>query len=158
VDKHGNIIVSGFFKNRIRIFNENGDQIQKIGGKKKYGNVEFSHPFGVDVFDGRIYVADKLNHRIQVFDENGKFLSAFGSKGSKDGDFDNPTGIAIDGEGKIIVADMNNFRIQIFDKDFKFLTKYPCVSPRFLCLDDCGNIMYTQYSKNHLTIVHTGFV
>ena len=43
-----------------------------------------------------MYVADYGNNRIQKFDSNGNFITKWGSKGTGDGQFDYPTGIAVD--------------------------------------------------------------
>ncbi len=52
------------------------------------------------------------------------FLTKWGSKGFGDGQFDFPSGIAVDKDNYIYVADTNNHRIQKFDCDGNFLTKW----------------------------------
>jgi hypothetical protein len=82
----------------------------------------------------------------------------FGSKGDKDGQFDNPWGISVDGEGKIVVVDTSD-RIQIFDKDFNFLMKYECGNSKYIyhvCVDECGNIIYSQPFNHSVHILFTG--
>lgn len=48
----------------------------------------------------------------------------WGSKGTGDGQFQLPTGIAIDSEDNIYVADQTNNRIQKFDSNGNFITKW----------------------------------
>ena len=50
---------------------------------------------------------------MQVFDSQGDFLFAFGTSGEGNGQFNAPTGIAIDHHDNILVADWGNSRIQV---------------------------------------------
>lgn len=50
----------------------------------------------------------------QVFDSTGQFLYSFGSKGEHNGQFNAPTGIALDSLDNIIVADWGNSRVQVY--------------------------------------------
>ena len=58
----------------------------------------------------------------QVFDHNGEFLFCFGSNGEGNGQFNAPTGLAVDAQDNILVADWGNSRIQIFDSQGSFLS------------------------------------
>lgn len=48
----------------------------------------------------------------QVYNADGEFLFKFGSHGEGNGQFNAPTGVAVDSNGNIIVADWGNSRIQ----------------------------------------------
>jgi len=48
-----------------------------------------------------------------VFNTEGEFLLKFGSNGEGNGQFNAPTGVAVDANGNIIVADWGNSRIQV---------------------------------------------
>lgn len=74
------------------------------------------NPYGVAVSSttGDVFVADRNNHRIQKFDFLGNYLSMWGSLGSGDGQFNNPSGIAVDSSGNVYVSDTYNHRIQVF--------------------------------------------
>jgi len=50
---------------------------------------------------------------LQVYNADGEFLFKFGSHGEGNGQFNAPTGVAVDGNGNIIVADWGNSRIQV---------------------------------------------
>lgn len=50
---------------------------------------------------------------IQVFNQEGEFILKFGSNGEGNGQFNAPTGVAVDSNGNIIVADWGNSRIQV---------------------------------------------
>lgn len=49
----------------------------------------------------------------QVFTPEGELLLKFGSNGEGNGQFNAPTGVAVDVNGNIIVADWGNSRIQV---------------------------------------------
>ncbi len=91
-------------------------------GTSGNGTGEFDFPYAVDVdAAGNIYVADTNNSRIQKFDSSGGFLAAWGknggdgSSGSGDGEFNFPSGVAVDASGNIYVADTSNYRVQMLD-------------------------------------------
>lgn len=50
---------------------------------------------------------------LQVFNSDGDFMFTFGSSGEGNGQFNAPTGIAVDSNDNIIVADWGNSRIQV---------------------------------------------
>lgn len=49
----------------------------------------------------------------QVFDSEGDYLYSFGSNGEGNGQFNAPTGVAVDRNDNILVADWGNSRIQV---------------------------------------------
>jgi|CXWL01.1.fsa_nt_gi DNA-binding beta-propeller fold protein YncE len=51
-------------------------------------------------------------------------VMAIGQQGVDDGEFNSPTGVALDKDGNIYVADTDNQSIQKFDKDGKFLSRW----------------------------------
>ena len=50
---------------------------------------------------------------LQVFDADGEFQFSFGSNGEGNGQFNAPTGVAVDAQDNIIVADWGNSRVQV---------------------------------------------
>jgi DNA-binding beta-propeller fold protein YncE len=91
-----------------------------------------------------------------VFDSEGKFLTKWGTQGWDDGQFNSPTGIAVDNSGQVYVADRSNHRIQVFDQDGNFLTKWgaPGVGdmeflyPSGVSISNSGEV-YVADSLNH---------
>jgi DNA-binding beta-propeller fold protein YncE len=79
-----------------------------------------------------------------------------GGKGTEDGEFDSPTGIAVDGNGNVFVADSGNGRIQKFSSTGAFLTTIGSKSsgheqlsaPSGIAVDPAGNI-YVAEAGNH---------
>ncbi len=59
-------------------------------------------------------MVDEGNNRIQKFDSNGTFISKWGTPGTSEGQFEEPTGIAVDSLGNVYVVDRGNSRIQVF--------------------------------------------
>lgn len=68
-----------------------------------------------DVF-ASLYAITLLQTKMQVFNTEGEFLLKFGSNGEGNGQFNAPTGVAVDVNGNIIVADWGNSRIQVSTK------------------------------------------
>ena len=66
-------------------------------------------------------VTEYFGHCVSVFRPNGERLRYFGTHGSGQGQFEYPTGVAVDADGNILVADCYNHRIQKFSADGQFL-------------------------------------
>lgn len=103
--------------------------IDKWGGKGTQPG-EFHEPRGIAIdAAGNVVVADALNHRVQktvvgtktFLDRPGAPVTHFGSKGSAEGQFNTPTGVAVDASGAIFVVDTENHRVQKFDGNGKFV-------------------------------------
>jgi sugar lactone lactonase YvrE len=79
-----------------------------------------------------------------------------GGRGSDKGQFDGPTGIAVDGKGNILVADTNNGRMEKFSPTGTFLstmgikgTGYGLLgAPNGIAIDRGGNIYVADASKH----------
>jgi DNA-binding beta-propeller fold protein YncE len=79
-----------------------------------------------------------------------------GGKGAEKGQFDSPTGIAVDGSGNILVADTNNGRIEKFSPAGTFLSTIGTKGsghgqlgdPNGIAIDRAGNI-YVAEASNH---------
>jgi hypothetical protein len=85
-----------------------------------------SHPFGLAVADGRLYVADENNHRVVIWDSipRSNFVPAdrvlgqqdftSNSQGTSDVEFRFPTDVAVGG-GRLFVADSSNHRVMVWN-------------------------------------------
>jgi DNA-binding beta-propeller fold protein YncE len=79
-----------------------------------------------------------------------------GGRGSDKGQFDGPTGIAVDGNGNVLIADTNNSRIEKFSPSGLFLgamgikgTGYGQLgAPNGIAIDKLGNIYVADASKH----------
>lgn len=56
-----------------------------------------------------------------MFNQEGEFMLKFGSNGEGNGQFNAPTGVAVDSNGNIIVADWGNSRIQVDENTHFFV-------------------------------------
>jgi DNA-binding beta-propeller fold protein YncE len=80
-----------------------------------------------------------------------------GGKGTENGEFDSPTGIAVDGNGNILVADTNNARIEKFSPTGAFLSTIGTKGsghgqlgePNGIAIDRAGNIYVAEVASNH---------
>ena len=83
-------------------------------------------------------------------------LAKWGTFGTGDGQFDFPSGIAVDGQGKVYVAGHGNHRVQVFDTDGRFLRKWGTQgsgdgqfeAPLGIAVDGAGNV-YVADTENH---------
>ena len=79
----------------------------------------------------RIYVADTGNNRVQIFNADGTFYAAFGEAGDAPidedtgealvdltpdapGEFNYPSGVAVDALGNVLVVESDNHRMELF--------------------------------------------
>ena len=80
-----------------------------------------------------------------------------GGRGTGKGQFDSPTGIAVDAKGNILVADTNNGRIEKFSPTGTFLSFLgtdrighgQLEEPNGIAIDHAGNIYVTEVGSNH---------
>ncbi len=72
--------------------------------------------------EGNVWVADHTSDRLEKFSPEGKLLASYGSAGSGNGQFNGPTGVAIDpSTGYVYVADSGNNRIEWFKSNGEYL-------------------------------------
>jgi DNA-binding beta-propeller fold protein YncE len=103
-----------------------------------------------------VYVTDEWLNRVSIFDKDGNFLGDWGTAGSGDGEFNAPSGIAIDPQDVLYIVDGRNHRVQKFTKDGEFLMKWGSLgsaegqfnAPWGVTLDQQGQV-YVADHKNH---------
>lgn len=93
---------------------------------------------------------------LQVFNTEGEFLLKFGSNGEGNGQFNAPTGVAVDVNGNIIVADWGNSRIQVrrmnhfyFSKNRLIQTSVSFFIKWHPTLQSCLIMAYEMLPKHH---------
>ncbi|NEN84894.1 hypothetical protein G3T11_21910, partial [Paenibacillus elgii] len=120
VDSSGNLYVADKSNNRIQKLTAATGMWSEWGkGSGAFGTRlgEFANPTSVALDrSGNVYVADTGNHRVQklmaatgVWSE---WKRSDGRAGSSLGEFNNPSGVAMDSRGNVYVADTGNHRIQ----------------------------------------------
>ncbi|MDQ6418454.1 S-layer homology domain-containing protein [Paenibacillus sp. LHD-117] len=120
VDSSGNMYVADTNYNRIQKLTASSgvwSQWRKNGGGSGSALGEFDYPSGLAVdSSGNVYVADTDNHRIQKLTVStgvwSEWVKSGGGPGSDLGEFNYPSGVAVDSSGNVYVADTENHRIQ----------------------------------------------
>ena len=95
-----------------------------------------------------------------VYAEDVSFDFEFGSFGSTPGQFNQPTGVAVDSSGNIYVADNTNHRIQIFNPDGTFQSTFGSIGstpgqfnqPARVAVDSSGNIYVADRNNDRIQI------
>jgi len=119
----GELYVADTHYHRVLVFDPQGRPARQWGSYGR-GPGQFVYITSVCVSpDGeRVYAAEYGgNDRIQIFDPNGVRLGSIGRRGAAQGEFDRPSGLALDRQGHLYVADACNHRVQVFDPQGRFL-------------------------------------
>lgn len=115
VSQSGLIYVSDAGNYCIKVFDSNGNLVQKIGKPGSSGAC-LNFPQGIQVDqNGDLYVMDSNNGRIAIFNTNGEIINSIGSIGGYPGAFYTPKGIDLY-NGKIYSANTRNHMVYVFDK------------------------------------------
>ena len=109
-----------------------------------------------------IFITNYGQHCIEVKNKSGghiRIIGRSGSYGSENGQFQYPSGIAIQGD-VIYVADQGNSRVQKLTTQGKFLSKFgssgsgdgQLSTPREICIDPKGLIYISEYGNNRISV------
>lgn len=111
------LLVTDTWNQRIQVFNPEGELVTTF-------NSNFYGPKGIHIYNNLIYVADTGHHAIKIFDKQFNLLNTLGKQGTLLGEFNEPTGIAIDNNSNLYVVDSKNNRIVKIDKKYKFIKSW----------------------------------
>ncbi|MEZ4519224.1 MAG: hypothetical protein R3C44_21185 [Chloroflexota bacterium] len=86
-----------------------------------------------------------------------------GISGTGDGQFNQPTGLAIDAAGNIYVGDLGNDRIQTFDSSYNFLGKWGTNGttdsefddPGLMAFDAAGDLYVSDIGNDRVQVFDT---
>jgi DNA-binding beta-propeller fold protein YncE len=142
---HGNVFIGLAGSGKIAVLDDGGNLVRVIGK-----NGQFPNPVDVvcDTMRRRIAIVDSKLHQVFVYSETGDSLFTIGRRGTAEGEFNYPTGIAVDSAGNFYVVDSFNFRIEIFDSTGKYTRMFgkqgdaygTFARPKGITLDSYGNI------------------
>jgi DNA-binding beta-propeller fold protein YncE len=111
----------------VRMLTPDGHDL-KTWGAKGTADGQFCGPTGIAVNRaGDVFVVESSTwpggggQRIQKFGADGAFKTKWGCEGAAPGQFNLPTGIALDHTGNVLVADSYNCRVQRFTPDGRFV-------------------------------------
>ncbi|MGO0059996.1 Ig-like domain-containing protein [Brevibacillus fluminis] len=170
VDSSGNMYVADVFNNRIQkltVSTNTWSEWKKVGGGAGSDLGEFSMPFGVAVDgSGNVYVADYGNNRIQKLTISTNTWSEWkkvdGDAGSGLGEFNQPSGVAVDSSGNVYVADSGNHRIQKLTASTNTWNEWgkadgyagnglgEFASPSGVAVDSSGNVYVADYGNHRI--------
>ncbi len=104
-------------RKQVIVFDADNNYVRSYG---KAGDLD--KPYGVAVFENRIYASDFDRHQISVFDrETGEIIQVIGVLGKEEGEFFRPAHISVDVQGNLYVTDAFNYRIQKFNPNGEFM-------------------------------------
>jgi DNA-binding beta-propeller fold protein YncE len=121
---------------RVGRWSFDGDFVADFGGP---GSVEFGGasgkvdgellwPSSVAVASDGVYVTEEAPHRLQKFTPDGKFMARWGGEAPNGswlhGQFNRPSGVAVDAEDQVYVVDTYNHRIQKFRSTGAFVQQW----------------------------------
>jgi hypothetical protein len=162
VDHQGEIYVAEEANPRVQKLSPLGQPIAQWGSLGS-GPGQFNMPYDLALDEsGNVYVSEPNpfgagNDRIQKFSPTGTPLAQWGSPGSGPGQFDNPTGLAVDAKGNVFVVDSGNNRVEELSPTGRFVAQWqgPNCASIFTCkvaVDDQGN-MYVSVGNQVLKLV-----
>lgn len=155
VDDLNRIYVGDSSNGSVTVIDSTGRFLFKLGA----GNGEFGMPGDIAVAsNGKSYVVDSKNNRVKVYSNDGQSAGSFGGLGAALGQFNFPTGIAVDDvAGEVYVVDHYNARVQVFDlggvlkRSFgRSISSGSCntggVATNQLYVSGCSNLPATNYN------------
>ena len=156
LDADGNIYCSEEFRNKIYVFNEDGEEIGEWG-EAGSGEGQLNGPSGLAVdADGNLLVVDARNNRVQKFTADGQHISTLG-----EGTLDSPWGIGLDSDGNIYVADWGNSCVRKFSPDGELLLTFggpdlpnggDLNHPSGVAIDSEGDVYVSDWGNKRIQI------
>lgn len=112
VDNNGLIYATDTASKRVIIFNSEGVFVYQFSANE-IGQPHFKEPWGIAVWDERIYVTDIGRNDLQFFTLSGDYIAAIQWV------FDEPKGIALSSQGILYVTDDSEFCVQVFNRQLE---------------------------------------
>lgn len=116
VDDDGNIYITDYGNHEVKVFDEDGEFLNKFNKVGPDGVLE--SPVGIAVSNGKIYVSDIMRSQLYEFDADGNFQRSLITpkiKGQLIGI--TPCGVTLGQNGDIYLTDILNHRVVVLDSD-----------------------------------------
>jgi DNA-binding beta-propeller fold protein YncE len=119
IDAAGYVYVTDSNNGRLLVYGKDGTLAAQVGRGVGVGNLGLPRGAAIDG-RGRIYIVDTTGQAVYVYGvlapdaQRLEYLGSFGRQGIEDGQFEFPTGGAVDARGRVYVADTINDRIQVW--------------------------------------------
>jgi sugar lactone lactonase YvrE len=164
VDANGCVWIGDEGNDRIQVLTEGGGYITKFGSKGSGAEqFDFEYPMGILANgSGEVWITDARNNRMSEWTIPSlklTYSSSFGSKGTGVGQFEGPTGIAVNPiNGNVVVSDEENARVEVFSQKGEYLTEFGKAgsaegefkSPKGLAIDSKGNVWVTDTGNDRV--------
>ncbi|XP_065914907.1 tripartite motif-containing protein 2-like isoform X1 [Dysidea avara] len=153
-DSNNHLYVADNGNQRVQKFDINGDYLLQFG---KSDSSQIFSPFGITVYNDKVFVADHYHSHISVFLCNGQFSNTFGS-----GHLKLPHDVAVTNNNQILVANWDHHCISIFTLDGNYVNKigtHACGSdrgqlnyPTSLSVNLNGFVFVAEYGNHRVSI------
>jgi streptogramin lyase len=99
---------------------------------------------------GYVYALNGGEKSVFKFAPDGRFVNRFGGSGAQPGQFNSPSGIALDGQGRVYVSDLGH-PIQVFDGNGRYLDSFGANEVVFgLAVNDQNEIFASQRNRHKI--------
>jgi tripartite motif-containing protein 71 len=162
VNQQGDIYVADVANHRVQELSAAGKHLiqwHTVGSGIGEDNTEIGYDLALDA-SGNVYVSEPHpfgpgNDRIQKFSPTGASLAQWGGSGAGLGQFDNPTGLAVDSSGNVFVVDSGNNRVEELSSTGQYVAQWNGPGFKFvskIALDDHGSV-YVSVGSQVLKLV-----
>jgi tripartite motif-containing protein 71 len=168
IDPRGSVYVADTANARLVHLWGDGTFLSELGGPADLGGAGLSSAGAAAVAAGSgwVYVADTNHNRVLAYGPEGSLRArwgahgADGASGSGSGEFDHPSGIAIDGSGEVYVTDRGNSRIVKLSPDGEVLTEWGSAgagdgrfhAPTGVAVDAARNVYVVDSENNRVQV------
>lgn len=164
VDEQGDIYVADAGNHRIQKLSSLGQPIAQwhTVGSGTGETTEIGYDLALDA-SGNVYVSEPHpfsdgNDRVQKFSPAGELLATWGGSGVGPGQFNQPTGLAVDSKGNVFVVDSGHSRVQELASTGRFVAQWDAPNGlRFvskIAVDNHGDL-YVSAGSQVLELVVT---
>ena len=128
---------------------------QVLTGEQGRGGEGLGKPYGVAVYQGRLYVSDTVGHAVAAFDIP---KQRYFRIGEEDGGLKRPMGLDVDGKGNLYVVDGAVKQVQVYDPDGRHLRSLGGPSsfsrPNGIAVDTAGSRVYVADTAGVSSMEH----